>query len=64
MEALQTARPKIHEGHRIYALLRMRLAIDRAIRALTVTEKEKAARWAAAWGEAGGIPCAQRKQDA
>ena len=34
----------------------MRLAIDRAIHGETAQEKEKAARWAAAWGLSGGIP--------
>lgn len=41
---------------KMYALCRMRLAIDRAIYAKTAKEKEHAARWAAAWGSLGGIP--------
>lgn len=38
-----------------YAMLRMAEAIDRAIDARTAAEKDRAARWAAAWGLIGGI---------
>ncbi len=38
-----------------YAMLRMAQAIGRAIAAETDAAKEKAARWAAAWGLVGGI---------
>lgn len=50
------SRSNIHGGHKAYSLRRMRLAIDRAIHGKTAQEKEKAARWAAAWGLSGGIP--------
>lgn len=33
-----------------YAMDRMARALERAIEAKTITEKERAARWAAAWG--------------
>lgn len=33
-----------------YAMDRMARALERAIEASTITEKERAARWAAAWG--------------
>lgn len=38
-----------------YAMKRMASAIDRAIRASTSAEKERSARWAAAWGLLCGI---------
>lgn len=38
-----------------YALQRMALSIDRAIAAPSRKAKERAARWAAAWGMLGGI---------
>lgn len=41
---------------KFYAMRRMREAIDRAIDANTIPKKERAARWAAAWGRAAGIP--------
>ena len=49
---------KLSKKH--YALRRMRIAIDRAVKAQTLTEKEKAARWAAAWAEIGGITINKR----
>ena len=39
-----------------YAIFRMSEAIDRMIRADTAEGKRRAARWAAAWGLAGGGP--------
>jgi hypothetical protein len=45
---------------KFYAMRRMRVAIDRAIFAKTATEKGRAARWAAAWGTAAGIPGASQ----
>jgi hypothetical protein len=45
-----------HLAQRLYAMRRMRLAIDRAIKASTARDKESAARWAAAWGTVAGIP--------
>ncbi len=38
-----------------YGMLRMVKAIGRAIKASTALEKERAARWAAAWGVISGI---------
>jgi hypothetical protein len=38
-----------------YAMNRMASAIERAIQAPTAKEKERAARWAAAWGLLSGI---------
>lgn len=38
-----------------YAMMRMAEAIGRAIDASTPAEKDKAARWAGAWGLVGGI---------
>jgi len=38
-----------------YAMLRMVEALGRAIRSPSHAEKDKAARWAAAWGWLGGI---------
>lgn len=38
-----------------YAMMRMAEAIGRAIDATGTADKDKAARWAAAWGLAGGI---------
>ena len=45
---------------KFYAMRRMREAIERAIHAPTAAEKGRAARWAAAWGTAAGIPGASR----
>ena len=45
-----------HKHHvKSYALQRMALAIDKAIVAQSRGAKERAARWAAAWGMLGGI---------
>jgi hypothetical protein len=41
-----------------YAMFRMTLAIERAIKRPTRKEKERAARWAAAWGLLCGIKTA------
>jgi hypothetical protein len=38
-----------------YAMQRMSAAIERAIVAPTIKEKERAARWAAAWGMLCGV---------
>ena len=38
-----------------YAMMRMAQAIGRAIAAHGPAEKDRAARWAAAWGVIGGI---------
>lgn len=38
-----------------YAMLRMAAAIGRAIKSELPAEKNRAARWAAAWGVIGGI---------
>ena len=38
-----------------YAMTRMAAAIERAIEATTIKEKDRAARWAAAWGLLCGI---------
>lgn len=46
-------RPK--DQRKSYALQRMVAAIGRAIRADSTSEKDRAARWAAAWGVVGGI---------
>ncbi len=53
-----------HESKRIYALRRMRLAIERAIRAKNAREKQTAACWAAAWGKLAGIPHVKCQQNA
>lgn len=46
-------RPK--DQRKAYALQRMVEAIGRAIRTETPSGKDRAARWAAAWGVIGGI---------
>lgn len=46
---------RLKKERKAYALLRMVAAIDRAIEAGTDAEKEKAARWASAWGAVGGV---------
>ena len=46
---------RIRKEQKSYALLRMVQAIGRAIKSTTSVEKDKAARWAAAWGVIGGI---------
>lgn len=40
---------------KLYALFRMRNAIDRAMKATTSEEQLFASRWAGAWGLLGGI---------
>jgi len=40
---------------KLYKLQCMRIAIERAIAAPSIDEKERAARWAAAWGSAAGV---------
>ena len=47
-------------AQKFYAMRRMREAIERAIHAHTAAEKGRAARWAAAWGTAAGIPGASK----
>ena len=43
-------------AHRkFYPLQRMRRAVERAIEATTLAEKEQATRWAEAWGAFAGI---------
>ena len=46
---------RIREERKAYAMLRMAEAIGRAIAAGSTADKDKAARWAAAWGAIGGI---------
>lgn len=46
---------RIRKEKKTYAMLRMVAAIGRAIHSESATEKDKAARWAAAWGALGGI---------
>lgn len=46
---------QLRKERKTYALLRMIAAIGRAIEAVTDHEKDRAARWAAAWGAIGGI---------
>ncbi len=43
------------DARRAYSRERMIAAIERAIAASTDAQKEKAARWAAAWGALSGI---------
>lgn len=43
------------QERKAYAMMRMAEAIGRAIDAPTTVQKDKAARWAAAWGVIGGI---------
>lgn len=47
--------PRKKKERKTYAMLRMVAAIGRAIHSPTSAEKDKAARWAAAWGVIGGI---------
>ena len=49
-----------------YAMLRMVEAIGRAIRSTSSADKDKAARWAAAWGVMSGIrsPGVRLRRDA
>ena len=46
---------RIKDERKTYAMSRMIAAIGRAINAVTHAEKDRAARWAAAWGPIGGI---------
>ncbi len=46
---------RVRKERKIYAMLRMAQAIGRAIESPSSAEKDKAARWAAAWGVIGGI---------
>lgn len=46
---------RIRKERKTYAMLRMAEAIGRAIASTSTTEKDRAARWAAAWGLVGGI---------
>jgi hypothetical protein len=48
-------RHRIKQDKKAYAMLRMQEAIGRAIDSDTTAEKNRAARWAAAWGAIGGI---------
>ena len=43
------------QERKAYAMMRMAGAIGRAIDAPTSAQKDRAARWAAAWGLIGGI---------
>lgn len=43
------------DERKAYGMLRMAAAIERAIEAEQSDEKDRAARWAAAWGAIGGI---------
>lgn len=47
--------PRKKNERKRYAMLRMVAAIGRAIHSPTSAEKDKAARWAAAWGVISGI---------
>ena len=47
-----------------YAMRRMSMAIERAIAARSAREKERAARWAAAWGRILGIDARPARQSA
>lgn len=46
---------RIRKERKTYAMLRMAAAIRRAIDSPSPSQKDKAARWAAAWGLVGGI---------
>jgi hypothetical protein len=46
---------RLKDQRKTYGMLRMMKAIGRAIKAKTDLEKERAARWAAAWGVISGI---------
>ena len=46
---------RIKLERKTYALLRMAVAIGRAMGANATADKDRAARWAAAWGLVGGI---------
>ena len=44
------------KNKKIYAMQRMGSALERAIAATSIAEKDRGARWAAAWGMLDGIP--------
>lgn len=46
----------MHSTKKNYAMLRMGRALERAITTNLIAEKDRGARWAAAWGLAAGIP--------
>ncbi len=46
---------RIRKEKKAYAMHRMVEAIGRAIQSDSTVEKDRAARWAAAWGAMGGI---------
>ena len=46
---------RIRKEKKTYAMLRMAEAIERAIVANCAADKDRAARWAAAWGVVSGI---------
>lgn len=46
---------RVSKERKYYGMLRMATAIGRAIQSNTTLEKDRAARWAAAWGVIGGI---------
>ncbi len=46
---------RLRKERKSYAMLRMAEAIGRAIHSDSPADKDKAARWAAAWGVVGGI---------
>lgn len=46
---------RVRKERKSYAMLRMVEAIGRAIRSESPADKDRAARWAAAWGVLGGI---------
>lgn len=48
-------KPQVKKERKTYAMLRMTEAIGRAISSTHPADKDKAARWAAAWGVISGI---------
>ena len=46
---------RLRKDRKTYAMLRMAEAIGRAIASDSAAAKDRAARWAAAWGVLGGI---------
>lgn len=46
---------RIRKERKTYAMLRMVRAIGRAIHSTTPADKDRAARWASAWGVVSGI---------
>ena len=46
---------RVRKERKTYAMLRMVAAISRAIDSGSAVEKNRAARWASAWGAASGI---------